>query len=283
MRLAMMLTSLTLLSASSAGCGQGQANPAAANDDRLSGSIQLAGSSTIAPLAIELAKRFEGLYPQARVDVQTGGSSRGIADARKGAVDLGMSSRALKDSEKEGLEQWEIAFDGVCFLVHRDNPVRELTREQLKGIYCGEITHWNQVGGNDAEIICINRADGRSELELVTKLWGIKPMDIEADLIAGENQQGIKMVATDPNAITYMSVGASEFEANAGTPIALLPLDGIAASVENVANGSFPLSRPLIFVTKPAVSKLAETFISFARSKDVHDLVEEFSYVPIKD
>ena len=123
--------------------------------------------------------------------------------------------------------------DGVCFLVHASNPVGELTREQLLGIYTGTITNWQQVGGRDVEITCINRADGRSELELVTKFLGIRPIDIVADLIAGENQQGIKMVATDENAITYMSVGASEYEVDQGLSIRMLPLDGVVASVAN--------------------------------------------------
>ena len=271
--LLMIATSLTL-----AGCGEkkGPVDPNA-----LSGTLQLAGSSTVAPLAIEIGKRFEKKNPGVRVEVQTGGSSRGIADARTGKVDCGMSSRGLKDSEKEGVQSFTVAMDGVCFLTHSSNPVRELSREQLLGIYTGKITNWNQVGGNDAEITCINRADGRSELELVTKFFGIKPVDVTADLIAGENQQGIKMVASDKNAITYMSVGASEYEAKNGSPLTLLPLDGIAASVENVRNGTFPLSRPLIYITGLELSPLAQAFIDYSLSSDVHDLVEEFSYVPV--
>ena len=89
------------------------------------------------------------------------------------------------------------------------------------------------------------------------------------------------MVASDKNAITYMSVGASEYEAKNGTSIKLLPLDGIAASVETVRNGTFPLSRPLIYVTGAELSSLAQAFVDYSLSADVHDLVEEFSYVPV--
>ncbi len=267
------------------GCGEEKSGLKTSGDSGsgFSGTLRLAGSSTLAPLAVEIGKRFEKAHPEVRVEVQTGGSSRGIADARKGSVEVGMSSRDMKESEKDGLKQWVVAMDGVCFLVHKSNPVKELTREQLVGIYMGKIKSWSEVGGHDAEIVCINRADGRSELELVTSFFGIKPVDIHADLVAGENQQGIKMVATDKNAITYMSVGASEYEANAGTEIALLPLDGIASSVANVTNGTYPLSRPLLYITVSEPTKMTQAFIDFSQSKDVHDLVEEFSYVPIQN
>ena len=266
------------------GCGE-EKGPALNPDGSpgLSGTVQLAGSSTLAPLAIEIGKRFEKAHPGVRVEVQTGGSSRGIADARKGAVNIGMSSRDMKDSEKAGLKQWTVAMDGVCFIIHKSNPVSELTSEQLLGIYKGEIKNWSEVGGNDAAIVCINRTAGRSELELVTKFFGITPADIKADLVAGENQQGIKIVATDKNAITYMSVGASEYEANAGTEIALLPLSGIEASVANVMNGTYPLSRPLLYITQTEITPLVQAFIDLSQSKDVHDLVEEFSYVPVQN
>jgi phosphate transport system substrate-binding protein len=275
-----LLRSLPLLLATAllSGCTGGSA---ADGDGNQRQTIRLAGSSTLAPLAIEIGKRFEERNPGVRIEVQTGGSSRGIADARTGAVECGMSSRDLKDSEKEGVRAWTVAMDGVCFLVHAANPVRELSEEQLRGIYTGRITRWSEVGGRDAEIICINRADGRSELELVTKHFGIDPREIDADLIAGENQQGIKMVASDENAITYMSVGASEDEARNGTPIHRLPLRGVEASVATVAGGTYPLSRPLIYVTSDEVAELVSRFIEYSRSAEVDDLVKAFSYVPL--
>ncbi len=246
----------------------------------LSGTIQLSGSSTIGPLAVEIAYRFEKIHSQVRVEVQTGGSSRGIADARSGVVDIGMSSRSLRRSEAEDLVVWPIAHDGVCFIVHADNPVPELSRRHLRDIFSGRVSNWSQVGGDDAEIVVINRAAGRSELELVTTWLAMEPKFIEADLIAGENQQGIKMVATNPHAITYMSIGAAAYESVGGTAVRRLPLEGVAASPDTVANGRYPLRRPLIFVTRAAPSRLAQSLIDFARSDAVDDLVREFSYVP---
>ncbi|MDA8563074.1 phosphate ABC transporter substrate-binding protein [Mariniblastus sp.] len=253
-----------------------------ANDD--SGQqvkLVLSGSSTIGPLVSEIGKRYEELHPDVRIDVQTGGSSRGIRDAKDGLADIGMSSRALKDSETEGRQAWPIAMDGVCFIVNAKNSVGELTREQLTGVLKGEIQNWNQVGGADAPIEFINRAAGRSELELVSKFFDVAPSEMKADLIAGENQQGIKNVTNTPNSISYMSVGASEEAIRLESPIRMLPLSGIEASVKNVESGTFPLSRPLILVTGDAPPEAAINFIKYCQSDDVADLVRELSYVPI--
>ena len=152
--------------------------------------IQLSGSSTVGPLIDEIGKRYEKENPGVRVEVQTGGSSRGIADAANGLADIGMSSRALKESEKKGRQSWPIAMDGVCFIVHQSNSVGELSKSQLLSIIRGETKNWQDVGGQDQPIVFINRAAGRSELELVTKFFDVEPEELAADLIAGENQLG---------------------------------------------------------------------------------------------
>lgn len=266
----------------SSSCGQ-EAARAYARDGVLRGRIEVTGSSTCAPLVAEVARRFEELHPDVRVEVQTGGSSRGIADAASGLADVGMSSRALTASERQGRVEHVLARDGVAFLVHASNPVEGLSDDELLGIYTGRIERWSEVGGPDAEITVIGRADGRSELELVTDYLGVEPADLVADAIAGENQQGIKQVASDPRAITYMSVGTSEFEVSRGVPIRLLPLRGVEASSKSIAAGRFPLSRPLILITPPDPPPLVESFLAHARSAAVHDLVRDHSFVPLAD
>jgi phosphate transport system substrate-binding protein len=250
--------------------------------DQLTGKLVITGSSTIAPMIAEIGKRFESSHSGVRIDVQTGGSSRGITDVREGLADIGMSSRALKEQEKDGLSSWLLARDGVCFLVHKNNPIKELSDQQIRDIFTGTITNWRQVGGHDAPITVINRADGRSELELFSHHFQVKPTDMRAHLIAGDNEQGIKTLAGNPNAIIYMSVGTSEYDAAQGVPLKLLPLNGIAATTENVRNGSFPFSRPLVLVTKLDTKPLTKEFIEFALSSTVHDVIQELSFVPIK-
>ena len=245
--------------------------------------LVLSGSSTVGPLAAEIGKRYENENPGVRVDVQTGGSSLGISEATTGLADIGMSSRTLKESETARAKEWPIAMDGVCFIVHGENAIAELTKQQLAGIMRGEIKDWKDLGGEPGPIFFVNRTAGRSELELVTKFFEIKPVDMKPDLVAGENQQGIQSVASTPGSISYMSVGASEEAIRFGTKIRMLPLSGIAATVENVESGTFPLSRPLVLVTTHEPTDAAKQFIEYAQSAAVNDLVRELSYVPIED
>ncbi len=251
--------------------------PAASTAD--SRKLVLTGSSTIAPLAAEIGKRFEALNPGVRVDVQTGGSSRGVNDARSGLADIGMASRSLSATESD-LTPATIARDGIAIIVHRDNPVRTLTDAQITAIYTGEITDWREVGGKPGRITVVNKAEGRSTLELFLGYFHIKNSEIKAHIVIGDNQQGIKTVAGNPGAIGYVSIGSAEFETSQGTPIKPLPLGGIAATVANVGNGTFPLARPLNLVAKGEPSGLARQFIDFARSKAVHDLIDAQFFVP---
>ncbi len=242
--------------------------------------LVLTGSSTIAPLAAELGKRFEKLHPGVRVDVQSGGSSRGVNDARTGLADIGMASRALKDDEKD-LKSDTIALDGVGVILHASNPIKTLTDQQVVDIYTGKITNWRDVGGKDGRITVVNKAEGRATLELFTHYYKLKNSDIKAQVVIGDSQQGIKTVAGNPSAIGYVSIGTAEFESGHGTPIKLLPMEGVAATVENVRNGSFPLARPLNLVTKAGLVGIAKKFIEFSRSKAVDDLIEAQYFVPL--
>ncbi len=242
--------------------------------------LVLTGSSTIAPLALEIGKRFEKLNPGVRVDVQSGGSSRGVTDARSGAADIGMASRALKPEESD-LIGHRIAMDGIGIILHQKNPVKSLSDDQVKAIYIGKIGNWKELGGEDRKITVVNKAEGRSTLELFLHYFQLKNPNIRAHVVIGDNQQGIKTVAGNPGAIGYVSIGTAEYEEAHHTPIRLLPMAGIAATTENVRDGRFPLSRPLNLVTKGAPNGLAKRFIEFSQSAAVNDLVNEQYFVPL--
>lgn len=242
--------------------------------------IVLTGSSTVAPLVAEIAKRFESLNPNIRIDVQTGGSSRGINDVRASLIDIGMASRSLKKSESE-LLNFSIALDGISIIVNKANPVTSLDKQQIIDIYRGEIVNWQALGGPDASIVVVNKAEGRSTLELFLHYFGLQNTDVKPHVIIGDNQQGIKTVAGNPYAIAYVSVGAAEYEAGHQVPIKLLPLDGIMASVENVRNQTFPLSRPLNLITRKQPMGIVKDFIAFARSEQVDDLIDAQYFVPV--
>jgi phosphate transport system substrate-binding protein len=242
--------------------------------------IVVTGSSTIAPLMSEIAKRFEEKHPGLRIDVQTGGSSRGVNDARQGLADIGMASRAPNDDEHD-LKFFKIALDGVAMIVHGSNPVQELTPDQVRAIYRDEIADWSEVGGPDLPITVVNKAEGRSTLELFLKFFKLEPNEIKADVIVGDNAQDIKSVATDPSAIGYVSVGTAEFEMKRGTSLKALPLDGVPATIDALRAGRFPLARPLHLVTAKDPEGMVKELIEFAASPDVRDLVEAQFFVPL--
>ena len=241
----------------------------------LSGKLTLTGSSTVAPLAAEIAKRFEGEHPEVRIDVQTGGSSRGIANALSGVADLGMASRALKtDEEEQGLIGHRLAVDGVSIIVNSENAIEGLTRQQVVQLFTGEITNWSDLGGSDAEVVIVNKAEGRATLEVFLNHFELKNEQIQADVVVGDNQHGIKTVAGNPLAIGYVSIGAAQSEADLGTPIRLVPVDGVEPTAANVASGKFEVTRPLLIVSKGEPTGLAAAFLEYAMSPAVHDLIK---------
>ena len=246
------------------------------------GKLVITGSSTMAPLLLEIGKRFEATHPNTRIDVQTGGSSRGIADTINGLADIGMASRALKAQEQD-IHGNVVARDGIGIILHASNPIQELTNAQIQDIYTGKITNWQQVGGPDATITVVNKAQGRSTLELFLQYFQLSNRAIHAHVVIGDNEQGIKTVAGNPNAIGYVSIGTAQYDVSHGLPIRLLPLQQVPASIENVRAGIFPLSRPLTLVTKSTPTGLTKTFIEFARSSQVHDLILKQYFVPLQN
>ncbi|MEM7697580.1 MAG: phosphate ABC transporter substrate-binding protein [Verrucomicrobiota bacterium] len=260
-----------------AGCGT----------DSTSVYLTVTGSSTVAPLLSEIAKRFESANPGIRIEVQTGGSSRGIADAIAGRANIGMSSRELKEDEA-GLVSHPIAVDGIAVILHQENPVKGLTLQQLADIYTGKIERWSELGGPDREIIVVNKAEGRGTLEVFLKAVSLDSSDISADLIAGENQHAIKTVAGNADAIGYVSIGAAEAEIEGGLAITMPTIDEIPPSADAVASGSFPISRPLLLLVPEntqtedsAEVEATRSFVAFAKGESVSDIISAQLYVPI--
>tara|TARA_R110001592_G_scaffold363341_1_gene684460 strand:+ start:83798 stop:84643 length:846 start_codon:yes stop_codon:yes gene_type:complete len=243
--------------------------------------LTLTGSSTVAPLAMEIAKRYESLHPDVRIDVQMGGSSRGINDVRMGLTDIGMVSRALKPTEQD-LTPFLIAMDGIGIILHKSNAMSTLSDAQIIDIYTGKINNWQQLGAADLQITVVNKAEGRSTLELFLHHFELKNSQIKAQVVIGDNQQGIKTVAGNPGAIGYVSIGTAEYEETRGTPIKLLPMAGQVATVESVAKGYYPLSRQLNLVVKTKPVGLLKKFIAFAQSTEVRDLIDaQFFVAPL--
>jgi phosphate transport system substrate-binding protein len=255
-----------------AGCGKKESSE----------TIMVTGSSTVAPLVADAAKSYEASHPGVRIEVQSGGSSRGISDVTTGIADLGMISRSLKDEEKNQLTAHTLAMDGVCVIVHRDNPVKRLDKQHLIDLYTKKITNWKDVAGNDATIVVANKAEGRSTLEVFLHYLGLDNADVKADVVVGENLHVIHSVVSNPNTIGYVSIGTASAEEKAGTPIQLVITGNVVPTTESVRDGSFPITRPLNVVTDAKTSPTARAFLDHLMSTEIHGIIEKHFFVPVR-
>jgi phosphate transport system substrate-binding protein len=250
------------------------------SSDSDGGTLVLTGSSTIAPVVAELAQQYEREHPGVRIDVQSGGSSRGIGDVRSGLADIGMVSRAL-DGEEQKLHTNAIARDGVGIILNAQNPVAALSEAQVIAIYRGEIGNWKELGGPDAPMVVVHKAEGRATLEVFLAHFGLDNRDVEADVIVGENEQAIKTVVGSPGAIGYVSIGTAAYDIEHGISIKLLGAGGVDATHENLRRGVYPIARPLNLVTREPAEGLARAFIDYARSPAATALIEAQHFVQV--
>ena len=207
------------------------------------------------------------------------GSGAGIEAASNGSADIGLSSRALKDEEKAaGLKETVLAYDGIAIIVHPDNPVSDLSIEQIAKLYTGEITNWKDVGGSDAEVVLIGReaASGtRDGFESITGTKDACKLDQELTSTGGV----IEAVAGNPNAIGYASLSAVEGK----NTVKAVTVGGVACTEETVLNGSYAIQRPFVLVTKTGetLSPAAQAFFDYATSSAASQLIKAAGAVPV--
>ncbi|MEN6351024.1 MAG: phosphate ABC transporter substrate-binding protein PstS family protein [Syntrophomonas sp.] len=263
------------------GCSKGtteegqtsQGNKSAAE---LSGTITVAGSTSVQPFSEVLAEKFKEKNPNVHINVQGGGSSQGIETAKSGAADIGSSSRELKEEEKPGLTETKIALDGIAVVVNSANKVSELKMEDLKNIYMGNIKNWKEVGGEDAEITVVCREAGsgtRGAFEDI--VMAKQPI---SDQVIIQNSTGAvgTTVAGDPKAIGFVSL------ASVNKNVKSLKIDGTDANVDNVKNGSYKLSRPFIYLTKGQPAGTAKAFIDYVLSDEGQKVMAAEGAISIK-
>lgn len=264
------------------GCGNGDQGKEQQPDGQgeqtgaLSGSLQLAGSTSVQPLAEELAAAFMEKNPDVKIDVQGGGSSAGVKAAADGVADLGMASRELKDEEKTSVQATVIAKDGIAVVVNTGNAVSDLTMDQVKGIFSGEISNWDQVGGASAPIVVINREEGSGTRGAFEELvLGEEVKFIESAAIQNSTGAVRTAVSSDANAISYISMGSLDDSVKA------LKVDGVDATEDNVIAGTYKISRPFNFLSKGEPTELAKTFIDWILSAEGQEVVAE-EFIPVK-
>jgi phosphate transport system substrate-binding protein len=259
-----------------AGCATESAGGAA-----LSGTLSVAGSTTVAPPAQALADAFEARYPETRIDVQGIGSSAGMKMLNEGGCEIGMASRELKQKELDwGLEPIAIAYDGIAVVVHPSNGVSDLTKEEIQKIFMGEIKNWSEVGGANEEILVVSREDGsgtRGAFEEILKLEGDEgSMVVESALIAEGNGAVKANIASKSQAIGYISLGIVDETVKA------LQVEGAEVTVANIKSGAYGVSRPLNMATNGEMSELAKIYLDFVMSPEGQKIVAEH-YIPVVD
>lgn len=244
--------------------------------------LVIAGSGTMSPLVRAIADRFCEHRPGVSIDVRAQGSDRGLQALRAGKIDIAMFSRPL-DDDMTDLVGVPIARDGVSLVVHGSNPVRSLDSAQVTAIYSLQVRNWRDLGGDNLPIRVLVPEPGRSSAEIFARHFGVDLTKVPAADIVTSNSQRLQRVASDRNAIVFMSIGEAERAVQAGQPVHLIAVDGIAATSRNVRKGDFPLARPLVLVTRGLPKGLAREFIEFAMSSSVTGLIRQLDFVPYVD
>jgi phosphate transport system substrate-binding protein len=235
--------------------------------------IIIAGSTSVQPFAEVLAEEYMILHPDVSIDIQGGGSAAGIMAAQSGTADIGMSSRGLKDEEKS-LWYVEIARDGLAVIVHPSNPIRDLTLNQIRDIYAATISNWSQLGGPQSKIHVITREDGSGTRAAFESLVMGKAQITPRAIVQDSNGAVRQLVTDDPNAIGFISLGL------VNETVKALELGGVAATRENVINGSYGLSRPFLFITRDQPTGKTKQFIDFTLSAEGQKLLTTEGLIP---
>lgn len=254
------------------------------NTGALKGSITITGSTSVQPLAQDLADAFNKLQPEISIDVQGGGSTQGVVDATDGTSDIGTSSRDLAAEEKNsGLTEHIIAYDGIAVIVHPSNKITNLTKAQILGIFKGDIKNWKEVGGADKEIIVISREEGsgtRSAFEELMKLQetqGDSKVSLLSKKALVQNSTGaIKAdIAGKENAIGYISLGYVD------NSIKKVSVEGMECTIATVKDKTYPISRPFLMLTKGEPKPETKAFLDYIMSDEGQKIVGE-KYITIK-
>ncbi len=253
----------------------------------LSGQLQLAGSTSVQPLAEELANAFMAANPDVSIDIQGGGTSVGITSAGDGTVDIGNASREIKDEEMQqypDLKVFVIAYDGIAVIVNPDVNLTNLTTEQVRSIFSGAVTNFSAVGGPDAPITVVSREEGsgtRGAFEELVMTYkdanGEKKTDpiVSSALLQQSNGQLLTVVATTPDTIGYLSFGFLDNSVKA------VSVDGIEPTVANVKNDTYPIYRPFIMLTHGDPSPLTKSFLDYIMGPDGQAIVAK-DYITIE-
>ena len=264
--------------ASSAAASSTAASPVAASAaGDLSGNVATGGSTSMKNVIAALTEGFAEVQPGVTVSYDPTGSGAGITGATDKTLDIGLSSRALK-ADETGVTGTTIALDGIAIIVNKDSKVEDLTVDQLKQMFTGEITNWSEVGGDDGEIVLVGREAGSGTRDGFESIVDVKDSCKYAQELTATGAV-ISAVEANPLAVGYASLSA------VGDTVAMVTVEGVECSEDTVKDGSYKIQRPFVFVTNKSVtlSEQAQAFVDFATSKDAADLIRTAGAVPVNE
>lgn len=269
-----------LLAASVVGCGNAagntQTSTTAAAD--LTGSVTMAGSTSMEKLANALSESFMAEYPGVTVNAEFTGSGAGIESLIAGSVDIGNSSRNLKDEEKsQGAVENIVAIDGIGVIVDPENGLDGLTKEQLVDIYTGVVSNWSELGGTDEPIVVVGRESGSGTRDGFESILDVKDACAYANELDSTGAV-IAKVASTPGAIGYASFG------DLNDSVKTLALDEVMPSIETIKDGSYILQRPFVMATMREIgeqSDAVQAIFTYLKSDAGKQIVESVGLVTV--
>ena len=276
--IALVLTALLALSL--VACGSESKTDDTKTDDQpaaLTGTVSTDGSTSMEKVIGALSESFMAQNSGVTVNYNPTGSGSGITAVQEGTCDIGLSSRALKDEEKSAcLKETVLAYDGIAIIVHPDNPVSDLSVEQLAQLYTGEITNWKDVGGNDAEVVLIGREAASGTRDGFESITGTKDKCQYRQELTSTGDV-ITAVSQNPDAIGYASLASVKDSVKA------LNVDGVTPSEATVKDGSYKVQRPFVLVTMEGkeLSPAAQAFFDYAVSSDAASIIAKAGAVAV--
>ena len=270
-------SSSSTAASSSTASSASSASSAASSEAALSGTVSTGGSTSMNSVIEALSEGFAEVAPGVTVSYDPTGSGAGITGAVEQTLDIGLASRALHDDET-GVTATTVALDGIAMVVNNENPVSDLSIEQLAQIFKKEVTNWADVGGEDGEIVVIGREAGSGTRDGFESIVGVEDACVYDQELTATGAV-ISAVASNKLAIGYASLSA------VGDTVKTLTVEGVECSEATVLDGTYKVQRPFNFITNDSaeLSDAAKAFIDFAVSADAAELIRLAGAVPLVD
>lgn len=267
---------VTMVGGAVVGCGNSSAD---GNSEGGNVTISISGSTSVGPLMEKLAEKFEADNSNVSIEINQVGSSAGIKDTINGVSELGMSSRELKDEEASEVTPTTIAYDGIAIITNNNNPIKNITIDEIKGIYTGEITNWSEIeGGKDAPIVVVSREEGSGTRDAFQEIVGYKSEELLPDAMIANATGAVKeTVSGNENAIGFVSFEYLDDKVN------IVNVENVEPKAELVQSGEYKISRPFILVNKAdGISEEGQKFIDFILSEEGQNIVKDNKAIPVK-